>query len=196
MTEEEKRALENAAMVEYGKSWEQLTEEEKQALYYDYEGRRATLGDEYVRANQRANQEVPQGIQAGNVYVASNPLAHIGHLMDKYKGNKRMDEITQERDRISGMYGTGAQAGGALSANAMANAIRQQPAPNAAAPAPQAPAQPPQSAPAVPLQPNQVPMRSAGNPMPPLRSAGNASKIPGNEEEWWSYFLRSPVGGR
>lgn len=64
MNEEEMQELQNEALLKYGKSWDELTEEEKQALYYDYEGRRATLNDEFGRAYERASGSMPEGVQA------------------------------------------------------------------------------------------------------------------------------------
>lgn len=204
--EEEKEKLNTLARDKFGRTWEDLTDEEKEAIYFDYAGSRDQLEVEYGRAEQLANMETPKGIQAGNVYVASNPLGHIGKAIGQYRGNKKMDEIQGQKKEISDKYAMGSAVGGELAAGdaqqkmaMMAQMMRQQGQPQNA---PQAPAQPmaqpqPQAAaapPRPPLQaaanatPPQPPMQGAGNPMPQMNTGGN---VPGTPQEWMAYMMRA-----
>jgi hypothetical protein len=83
---------------EYG--LEQMSEEELQKL--------VELGviDDNMAENARQMRlaeelryatPTPEGRQAGRVYVASNPLEHIGKGMQQWNAQKRMDELEKER---------------------------------------------------------------------------------------------------
>lgn len=51
----------------------------------------------------------PQGIQAGNVYVASNPLEHIGRGMEQWTAQKRMKDLEKQRGEMQGQQTAGRQ---------------------------------------------------------------------------------------
>ena len=42
----------------------------------------------------------PQGRQAGNVFVAANPLEHVGNAMQGYGAMKRADKYTAEQGKL------------------------------------------------------------------------------------------------
>jgi hypothetical protein len=42
-------------------------------------------------------QSAPEGRQAGRVYVAANPLEHIGKGLEQYNAQKRMKELEAQR---------------------------------------------------------------------------------------------------
>lgn len=59
---------------------------------------RATEQLELAKALRRMNS--PEGRQAGNVYVASNPLEHIGDVGNYYAGTRNMQTLYGEQKRI------------------------------------------------------------------------------------------------
>lgn len=51
----------------------------------------------------------PEGRQAGRVYVAANPLEHIGRGMEQWNAQKRMGELDKEREVMQGQQTAGRQ---------------------------------------------------------------------------------------
>lgn len=222
LTPEQDEEVKAEAEEKTGRPWSSLTEDEKKAIYVDYMGQRQMLDDQYAQANELMNTETPEGMQAGNVYVSSNPLSHIGKGIKEYRGAKESQRINKEREKLSEQYSMGSAAAGDVAANRdaqqmemLSQMIKNQQA--AAAPAPAAqpaqgqgqqspqgppPAQTPQQpqGPRPPLQqPNTArpPLQAAQNPGPMTGTfAGSGRKIPGNNEEWLSYMLRQQFGGR
>lgn len=203
MDPELKKQLDKIAIEAFGKLYDDLTVDQQQAIqnradmYVDYEGKRGVLDEQMSTAQDYMDTPTPEGIEAGGLYVASNPLSHLGRAIRQYRGGKQAQEINEERDVLADRYGRGSQAGGEFAAGQLAKVMRQMqmnqlqevepqgqridPAP----PQPPAPVQPPMAPPpqpqATPEQPG-IPLQSAGNVQP--------RSVPGSPQEWQSYFMR------
>ena len=199
MKEDELQEIEVLAQRRYGRPFSILTEEEKAAIYRDYEGERDVLNAEYMGGEGLANTPTPEGRSAGDVYRAANPLEHLGAVANRGVGSYQKKQAREGLEGLSKDFQLGSRAAGDVAADSqsslmsmMAQRMRQggqgQGQPQPAAPA--APVQTQQQ----PMQPPRPPMQSAGNPaptMPPLASAGNQPTMPGNPQEWMSYMLRA-----
>jgi hypothetical protein len=64
------------------------------------EGDQARLGEQLDLAKALRKPGAPEGRQAGNVYVASNPLEHIGDVGQYYRGNQGVSNVYGEQKRI------------------------------------------------------------------------------------------------
>lgn len=62
----------------------------------------AALDKKLAQAEALRNQmfRSPEGRQAGNVYVAANPLEHIGNFMQGYAGMKQGKELESQRTGV------------------------------------------------------------------------------------------------
>lgn len=52
-------------------------------------------------------QSAPEGRQAGRVYVAANPLEHIGKGLEQYNAMKKMKELETQRGTMQGQQTAG-----------------------------------------------------------------------------------------
>lgn len=210
MDPELKKQLDKIAIEVFGRLYDDLTVDQQQAIqnrgdmYVDYEGKRGVLDEQMSTAQDYMDTPTPQGIEAGGLYVASNPLSHLGRAIRQYRGGKQAQEINEERDVLADRYGRGSQAGAEYSAGQLAKIMRQMemnqlqevepqgqlmdPTP----PQPPAPAQPPMAPPpqpqATPEQPG-IPLQSAGSVQPGPGSG--RGPVPGSPQEWQSYFMRA-----
>jgi hypothetical protein len=57
----------------------------------------------------RYGTAAPEGRQAGRVYVASNPLEHIGRGMEQYQAQKKMKELETQRGEMGKQQTAGRQ---------------------------------------------------------------------------------------
>lgn len=64
------------------------------------EGDQARLGEQLDLAKALRRPGAPEGRQAGNLYVASNPLEHIGDVGQYYQGNKGISNVYGEQKRV------------------------------------------------------------------------------------------------
>lgn len=51
----------------------------------------------------------PEGRQAGRVYVAANPLEHLGRGMEQWNAQKKMGELEKQRGTMQGQQTQGRQ---------------------------------------------------------------------------------------
>lgn len=63
------------------------------------------LDEQMARAEALRNAPTPEGRQAGRVYVAANPLEHLGRGITQYRQGKRMQDIEGKRGEIRGRIG-------------------------------------------------------------------------------------------
>lgn len=54
---------------------------------------KGTLSTQFEMARALRNPQGPEGRQAGNVYVASNPLEHVGDVGNYYTGTRGVNAI-------------------------------------------------------------------------------------------------------
>ena len=196
MDEEVLQEIEVLAQRKYGRPFSVLSEEEKAAIYRDYQGERELLNAEYMGGEGLANTPTAEGRQAGNIYVAANPLEHLATAGQRIQGNMQKRDAKAGMADLSKDYQMGSRAAGDVAADGNSNMMKlmsqmmrqQQPQ------AQPAPAPPPQPMGGQPAQPSMPPMQSAGNAppaMPPMQAAGNQPQMPGNPQEWMSYMLRA-----
>lgn len=60
-------------------------------------------------AEQLRYQAAPEGRQAGRVYVAANPLEHIGKGLEQYQAIQRQKELDKQRAEMQGKQTAGRQ---------------------------------------------------------------------------------------
>ena len=175
--------LAQEAVKKYGRSIEELTPDELNALYRDYEGERKVQEANYAQGQGLIDNTDVKGIQAGNVYASSGYGNVAASLLKQYAGYKNQKEAKDKLAEMSADYAKGSRAGGDVAAyqndaalqaqermmnaliknRAMSNtATQQQQTPPPPAPAPQG--GPPQGAP--PEAPTQT---ANGNMVPPQR---------------------------
>ena len=153
------------AEAKTGIPWDQLTEEQKAAIYRDYEGEQEVLYAAYEQAVSEQETEMPEGREVGGIFRASNPLETLGAVAQRGVGYKRQQKAEEELAGLSADKAAGSRAAGEVGAyNAdrrmalMSEALRGNKE-EAPAPAP-APAPTP-APPSVPADPQQPPMASA-----------------------------------
>ena len=90
-----KRALERIAAMPEGEE----KERQKFILAQDYPGLKDVLGTELADAETLLNTEMPEGRQAGQVYVAANPMEHLSAALRQglgaYRGKQTRDALRQ-----------------------------------------------------------------------------------------------------
>lgn len=187
--DDELRKLEQEALKKYGRSLEELTEEEKNTLYRAYQAERELLNAEYARGAAMEGGTA-EGRMAGNIYQAANPLEHLNTVARTAVGAGARRQATEGLEGLAKDEAMGRRVGGEVAANqqqrgmdtmlAMAKALRGgatgQPTPpptqptGAAAGAPTgAPVQPQQ-----PQQPQAMPGQGATPALrPPMAGAIN-----------------------
>ena len=69
-------------------------------MYQDYSGQEAINTEAMSQADALRSGGTPQGVQAGNQFVAASPLSHIAKGMNDYSGNRdykaAQDDIAQQ----------------------------------------------------------------------------------------------------
>lgn len=187
---EERRKLEQDAIEKFGKTLEDLNEEELEALYTAYQAEREVLSAEYQRgAGMEGN--TPSGRQAGNIYRAAGGLEHLGGLARSVAGAKIRRDATQGLDKLAEREKMGRRAGGEVAANRFADMIRayqdtKQTAPSGPQPPPPAPpaASPQPPAPNAPAPAQSVVAQGVqaatgqAPPAPPATPAPQAPRAP------------------
>lgn len=91
-------------------------------LFRDYNGETAMANEDLTRASEMLKTPTAEGRQAGRVYVAANPLEHIGTAMARIKGGNMRDETMGKMKELSDSRSQGLQTTG--------NMLQQQPLPN------------------------------------------------------------------
>ncbi len=116
---EERRRLENLAMVQFGKTLDQLSEAELTALYTAYQAERDLLNAEYMRGEGMQTGPA-QGRQAGQVYRAAGAVEQLGNLaqnaagaMVRRRAQRGLEDLSQREAqgrRAAGQVAAGNQA--------------------------------------------------------------------------------------
>lgn len=202
MTKEIVELLKKRGLIKDGASKEEI----QAAMKTMFENTRGQTGDvktQMDQANQIRNAGGPQGIQAGQMYVAGNPLEHAASGYKRQRANRAYKKGTKKLTDLRARETAGnMKAGGMLASTGQQppmqpGQMNKMPAPPAAPP-PQAPMQgkPPYPQGAAPnrgmMQPQgppqgrppQAPMRPP-QPQPPTPMAAMGGAKPGkmNEEE-------------
>ena len=76
-------------------------------LTTDYAGQRDVADEQLATAQALRNTSGPEGRQAGRVFVAANPLEHIGAAYKQRQGAQQYDEALARKKELSEMYGEG-----------------------------------------------------------------------------------------
>lgn len=63
------------------------------------------LDEQMARAEALRNAPTPEGRQAGRVYVAANPLEHLGRGIGQYRQGRKMEDIEKKRGEARGRIG-------------------------------------------------------------------------------------------
>lgn len=78
-------------------------------LYQDYEGQEAIIDDAIASAEEALATAPPEGRQAGDIYVAANPMEHmatalrnIGGAYEKRKANERREGLSADKTAAMG----------------------------------------------------------------------------------------------
>lgn len=66
-------------------------------LTQGYEGRGGLLNEQAARAQALRDTATPEGREAGGMYVAANPLEHLGAGLQRYKGYKDLQDVDERR---------------------------------------------------------------------------------------------------
>jgi len=109
--------LQQAAQAKFGRPFSELTEDEKAAIYQDYEGLRDVQNADYLQGQELMDKDITQGIQAGDVYVGSGAGNALAEIAMKYAGKKKQDAATAELGKLSEQYSKGSRAAGEVAAN-------------------------------------------------------------------------------
>lgn len=81
-----------------------------QRLSQDYNGIRESLSSQEAMAGElRGNIQMPEGRQAGRMYVASNPLEGLGAYAQHRKANNMQQEAIDEKKALADDYGMATQ---------------------------------------------------------------------------------------
>lgn len=82
-----------------------LPPEEQQAammrLFQDYSGQEGVMDQQLSQADALRNQQGPQGVQAGNQFVASNPLSHIASGIERFQGGQDRQAAIKAKQDLS-----------------------------------------------------------------------------------------------
>jgi len=196
-TPEEEEEVKKLAKAK-GLVWSELTDDQKEDLYLDYEGLRDVSNVEYASGSESLNMAGPQGREVGGIYAAANPLEHIATALRRGVGGVAMKKAKGDLGKLSSRQAAGRATAGGLAAqetqdrNEMLKQIfaGQQKA--------QQPVQQPQGAGPV-VQQQGAPLRSAGNPPPslaprPQPQMASGGNVPGNPAEWNQYIKGGKVG--
>ena len=70
-------------------------------MYRDYAGERGVLKDQAARAEALRSTPSARGRHAGGMYIAANPLEHLGTGLSRYKGYKDLEKSDEERLELS-----------------------------------------------------------------------------------------------
>lgn len=164
--EEEKQKLEQEALLKFGKSLDELEEDELQALYRSYKAERDLLRADYQRGQELEGQRV-QGRQSGGIYRASGLGELAGTLAQNYAGANIRKDAEQGLGDLAGQEAMGRRAGGEVAAGRLSRMLRAMGGAGGASaqPAAAGATQPPQEP-----QGPRPPLRAAANP--PARSQG------------------------
>lgn len=76
-------------------------------LSQDYEGKRGIIADELVLATEKATMAGPKGRTAGGIYVAADPLEHIGTGLMRAMGIRDQKRLSEETRLLAEDYGGG-----------------------------------------------------------------------------------------
>jgi hypothetical protein len=165
-----------------------MSEEEAKEFFrmMGYPEEMAILAKELSTGEAQAAEAGPQGRQTSRLYVAANPLEHLGTALRRYQGQQRADAARERQQEI-----TGARQRGLDILAGRAWQTGQPPAP-AAAP-------PPGSAPAAPATPAGAALRG-GPQTPPTPAPTPAQAYPagaagqGYGQAADEAFLQQPMG--
>lgn len=140
-TEEEMIA--KVAEAQTGIPWDQLSEEQKAAIYRDYEGEQEVLYAAYEQAVAEQETEMPEGREVGGIFRASSPLETLGAVAQRGVGYKRQQKAEEGLSGLSEDKAMGSRAAGEVAAynserrmNMMSEMLRGNAEEPAAAPAP------------------------------------------------------------
>lgn len=204
-----KRPEEDNAFINHlrkqGIALESLTAEELDALYTDYAGERALLGDQQMQAQLLRETPLPEGRSTGGIYAASNPLESLGALGSQAVGSVRNRQVQDAQKALNEKYKTGAAGYGKALASAVAGTPAGGPT---TAPRPTMQATPTQgttngpaagSAPPVQSQPTQTPPQvpAAGQQQPQIFRPGpmQSGMTPTRENPAWMAAAIRGMGG-
>ncbi len=193
-TPEEEEEVKKLAKAK-GLVWSELTDDQKEDLYLDYEGLRDVSNVEYSSGSESLNMAGPQGREVGGIYRAANPLEHLSTALRRGVGGMAMKRAKGDLGKLSARQAAGRATAGGLAAEQQAqqNALWEKMIESNK----QQPVQQPQGAGPV-VQQQGAPLRSAGKPPPSLAprpqpqmpSGGN---VPGNIQEWNQYQQDSRI---
>jgi hypothetical protein len=115
LSPEQNQSMPGQAPVQPGQQ-SPLTYEQLQALLLEgsaYGEEMSDLEKQQMMADALRMEASPEGRSAGRVYVAANPLEHIGAGIKQYQGKKQSEELAKtkeekraaERERLRGVTG-------------------------------------------------------------------------------------------
>jgi len=78
-----------------------------EALSKNYGGVSEGLNEQLESAKMLRDGASTDGVQAGNVYVAGNPLSHIADGMQKYQSREDIKRLRGEKDDLNDQYQQG-----------------------------------------------------------------------------------------
>ena len=70
-------------------------------FFQDYEGQEGVLDEQLAQASALRDQEQPQGVQAGNQFVAANPLSHLAKGAERFVGGMRGAQAIKDKRALS-----------------------------------------------------------------------------------------------
>lgn len=185
-------------LMESGVDVSKLKPEQIDALYEDFAGKRDLIATQRLQAESLMGTDMPDGRQAGGIYVASNPLESVGALANQYVGaraNRRLDRRAEELNNKMAMnQKTYAQLIAEAAAGRASQGAETPPAtPPAAATAPQAPVAPQGAGPAI--SPQQVSEQVLGLPsqrpaQQPMYGLRTPPAVPDSTPSWLAASLR------
>jgi hypothetical protein len=78
-----------------------------EALSRNYGGEREGLNEQLESAKMLRDGATTDGVQAGNMYVAGNPLSHIADGMQKYQSGEDIKRLRGEKEGLNDSYQQG-----------------------------------------------------------------------------------------
>ena len=85
----DKDMMNDPQLIEYLKQ----NPEFAQQLARDFAAEQGVLDDQMSYAEGLRDTATPEGRQAGRVYVAANPLEHIGTGLNRYAGHRKIGDL-------------------------------------------------------------------------------------------------------
>lgn len=70
-------------------------------LYQDYAGIGAANTEAMSQADMLRSGGAPEGVQAGNQFVAASPLSHLARGMNQYTGNREYKAAQEKQRQLS-----------------------------------------------------------------------------------------------